>query len=267
MLKVTVVTPYYKEESAVLWQCHNSVLCQSYECHHILVSDGHPHSGFENSPRTLHVKLPLENSDNGNTPRAIGGILAESYGFDAIAFLDADNWLDPTHIEQMIAAHERTGSPIVACKRRFYDLSGSEISVSDPDEDANLHVDTSCYMLFRPAFSLLRSWLMPKELGSLCDRVFLKKAISAGFKLHYIAARTVAFRTQYLSHYQRAGISPSPNLKGADTHDRALNYLISGKAGSAEYAKLFRDVLPIPKRNEPCPCGSGKRYKHCHGAR
>ena len=19
-------------------------------------------------------------------------------------------------------------------------------------------------------------------------------------------------------------------------------------------------------RNDPCPCGSGKRYKHCHGA-
>jgi preprotein translocase subunit SecA len=19
-------------------------------------------------------------------------------------------------------------------------------------------------------------------------------------------------------------------------------------------------------RNEPCPCGSGKKYKHCHGA-
>jgi len=27
-------------------------------------------------------------------------------------------------------------------------------------------------------------------------------------------------------------------------------------------------VRPIPKvgRNEPCPCGSGRKYKHCHGA-
>jgi uncharacterized protein YecA (UPF0149 family) len=22
----------------------------------------------------------------------------------------------------------------------------------------------------------------------------------------------------------------------------------------------------IPSRNAPCPCGSGKRYKHCHGS-
>lgn len=25
------------------------------------------------------------------------------------------------------------------------------------------------------------------------------------------------------------------------------------------------DVLPV-SRNAPCPCGSGKKYKHCHGA-
>jgi uncharacterized protein len=23
---------------------------------------------------------------------------------------------------------------------------------------------------------------------------------------------------------------------------------------------------PLPGRNDPCPCGSGKKYKKCHGA-
>jgi preprotein translocase subunit SecA len=23
--------------------------------------------------------------------------------------------------------------------------------------------------------------------------------------------------------------------------------------------------VPRVGRNEPCPCGSGKKYKHCHG--
>jgi preprotein translocase subunit SecA len=38
----------------------------------------------------------------------------------------------------------------------------------------------------------------------------------------------------------------------------------AGAAGAA--ATPF--VRPIPKvgRNEPCPCGSGRKYKHCHGA-
>lgn len=24
-------------------------------------------------------------------------------------------------------------------------------------------------------------------------------------------------------------------------------------------------TLPKPERNAPCPCGSGQKYKHCHG--
>jgi preprotein translocase subunit SecA len=24
--------------------------------------------------------------------------------------------------------------------------------------------------------------------------------------------------------------------------------------------------MPKVGRNDPCPCGSGKKYKHCHGA-
>ncbi|WP_425505454.1 SEC-C metal-binding domain-containing protein [Sphingomonas lacunae] len=26
------------------------------------------------------------------------------------------------------------------------------------------------------------------------------------------------------------------------------------------------DVPPPASRNAPCPCGSGQKYKHCHGA-
>jgi preprotein translocase subunit SecA len=26
------------------------------------------------------------------------------------------------------------------------------------------------------------------------------------------------------------------------------------------------DAVPRVGRNDPCPCGSGKKYKHCHGA-
>jgi len=25
------------------------------------------------------------------------------------------------------------------------------------------------------------------------------------------------------------------------------------------------NVAPRASRNDPCPCGSGKKYKHCHG--
>jgi len=28
----------------------------------------------------------------------------------------------------------------------------------------------------------------------------------------------------------------------------------------------FKKRIPKPGRNDPCPCGSGKKYKHCHAA-
>jgi preprotein translocase subunit SecA len=31
-------------------------------------------------------------------------------------------------------------------------------------------------------------------------------------------------------------------------------------------AQPFTREQPKVGRNEPCPCGSGKKYKHCHGA-
>jgi preprotein translocase subunit SecA len=34
---------------------------------------------------------------------------------------------------------------------------------------------------------------------------------------------------------------------------------------SAEAASTFVRVERKVGRNEPCPCGSGKKYKHCHG--
>jgi preprotein translocase subunit SecA len=35
----------------------------------------------------------------------------------------------------------------------------------------------------------------------------------------------------------------------------------------AERATVAQPVQAGPKvgRNDPCPCGSGKKYKHCHG--
>jgi preprotein translocase subunit SecA len=30
-------------------------------------------------------------------------------------------------------------------------------------------------------------------------------------------------------------------------------------------APVVRETRKVG-RNEPCPCGSGKKYKHCHGA-
>ncbi|NJO12932.1 MAG: hypothetical protein HC872_05095 [Gammaproteobacteria bacterium] len=37
------------------------------------------------------------------------------------------------------------------------------------------------------------------------------------------------------------------------------------RAGAEPVAQFVRETKKVG-RNEPCPCGSGKKYKHCHGA-
>jgi len=36
-------------------------------------------------------------------------------------------------------------------------------------------------------------------------------------------------------------------------------------AGQQAAAATVRNVVPRVGRNDPCPCGSGKKYKQCHG--
>src|SRR5438309_19973 len=38
------------------------------------------------------------------------------------------------------------------------------------------------------------------------------------------------------------------------------------RVGGDDIVKTVRREEPKVGRNEPCPCGSGKKYKKCHGA-
>ena len=40
----------------------------------------------------------------------------------------------------------------------------------------------------------------------------------------------------------------------------------TGEVETTVDATTVAAELPRVGRNDPCPCGSGKKYKHCHGA-
>ncbi len=47
-----------------------------------------------------------------------------------------------------------------------------------------------------------------------------------------------------------------------------VTYSAPNESGAAELTPdltIFAEQVPAVGRNEPCPCGSGKKYKHCHG--
>jgi cellulose synthase/poly-beta-1,6-N-acetylglucosamine synthase-like glycosyltransferase len=204
--KIAVITPFHKTPPEIFRQCAESVANQTYPCTHLVLADGPPLPDFVTGPGRMLAVLPQANADYGNTPRAIGGILADSYGFDGVAMVDDDNWLEPNHVESMLATQATTRAPLIACQRIFRHLDGSILKMTEPPEDDFRHVDSNCWLVMRKAFPLLAAWRVPKLAGFIGDRIFYQKALRERYAIASTRQRTVNYRTKFASHYIAAGL-------------------------------------------------------------
>lgn len=213
-MRVAYITPYYKEEPEVLERCVKSVEAQTIKSDHFLISDGYPQDWLT-SRVARHILLGKSHGDYGNTPRGIGAQLAISEGYDAIGFIDADNWLDPNHTEECLTtAIGNYGAPAncdyVVARRRFI---RPDLSVLHAPEDGSL-IDTSCFFFLRGAFSVLPTWnLMPKEFSNIGDRIFGKRIREAGLNSATNKAVTVNYLNLWATSYENVGETPPPEAK------------------------------------------------------
>src|SRR5262245_12193910 len=200
-MRVAVVTPYYKEEWPVLQRCLDSVAAQTHPCRHFMIADGHPNTNI--AGRDIeHAVLPAAHGDNGNFARGEGAKLADGQGYDAVAFLDADNWYWPGHIAGLVELQRKSGAAVCTSRRTFHRLDGSPL----PGKAAAWtdYVDTSCLCFFRPAFGLIGLWqAMPKQLGPVCDRLIWAAVQARGLSVAHSPEASVAFRSIYAAHYTR----------------------------------------------------------------
>ena len=212
-MKVAVITPYHNEELAILEACHQSVLDQTHPCVHFMVSDGPAHPSVQRW-QVEHIQLPRAHADNGDTPRCVGSLVAASEGFDAVAFLDADNWLQPTHIESLVTLSQRTLAPVCVASRSIHRLDGSLMIPHDRESDGDEHVDTSCFLLTRGAFGALPVWGgIPRPLSPVCDRIFWRHLQRRRYPVARTGLPTLAFRTRYSFHYHDLGEIPPDGSK------------------------------------------------------
>ncbi|MFU8822542.1 MAG: SEC-C metal-binding domain-containing protein, partial [Gammaproteobacteria bacterium] len=68
--------------------------------------------------------------------------------------------------------------------------------------------------------------------------------------------REAAAATLQLQHAQAQSVTESGGGEGP---------VARPQAAAAEPVETFVRSEKKVGRNEPCPCGSGKKYKHCHG--
>ncbi|GJE38325.1 glycosyltransferase [Methylobacterium persicinum] len=226
--RIFVVTPYHKESMAYLRRCHESVVSQQVEARvtHVMVADGHARPEIDQW-EVIHIRLPKEHGDNGNTPRGVGALVAQSNEAEFIAFLDADNWYNPDHLTSMLEMHRQTNADVLCSLRHFYDPEGKLLSLYEIDENEGRHVDTSCLMLHKPVFDLNTMWTrMPKVLSPWCDRIFFSGIQHRRIIRAYTNQRSVSFTTLYQNHYVALGLPIPENAKTPPEQDM-LTYLQS----------------------------------------
>ncbi|MCC7272385.1 MAG: glycosyltransferase [Alphaproteobacteria bacterium] len=162
-MRVAVVTPYFDEPVEWLRRGHESVLGQGVDATHFLVADGRPDATVA-SWDCQHIVLCRNHADWGNTPRMAGGLSAASQGFDAVAYLDADDWFLDGHLASLLALAERGEGELCTSRRLLHRIDGTAIGPCTR-VDGTTTVDGSGMLLTRTAFAVLGVWcLVPPDV-------------------------------------------------------------------------------------------------------
>lgn len=145
--RIAVITAYSGESTEWLEQCQLSVKRQAVDTTHYLIADGVglPNDYDWSGPV---VQLPFQHRDYGDTPRAIGSMLAAGNDFQALCYLDADNWFLPGHLESLIDLQRKEKSDICVSSRWLIDESDRLLGQCY-EVDADTFVDTNCYLLMK----------------------------------------------------------------------------------------------------------------------
>lgn len=207
-MKVAVITPYYRESTEQLKRCMDSVRKQTHpHVTHVMVSDGFPDALCTSATDVEHITLPCSHSDAGATPRAIGGLSAFSRGVDAIAFLDADNWYEPNHIEKMVETMSSKSADAIVATRTIYSMDLEKLYVDEIESDGKNMVDTNCMFISRRLMYMLPFWITQPENKMVSDKVFWQTCAANGVEFVRCTTPTVAYVTKWAWHYQQAGVA------------------------------------------------------------
>jgi len=76
-----------------------------------------------------------------------------------------------------------------------------------------------------------------------------------------------AYANQQASHATDTNTGVGGVQPGQGTEDQQRDLQAANRAGGGQRQVTQTIVNKTEKvgRNDPCPCGSGKKYKHCHG--
>lgn len=226
--RICVVTPYFREDREVIARCLDSVNRQTVPVDHLLVADGFPQAWLDGAG-VRHIRLDKSHGDYGNVGRGLGALMAIAEKYEAIAFLDADNWYEPDHIESCLAALAAVPeAPYVVARRDFVRPDGAILPLPGTEDlPHGDHVDTNCYLLLPPTFPLLHYWCSsPREFAAVGDRLFrLVLKTRLGPPAIVSDRRTVKYLCLFEALYRAVGEAPPPGAKPSVDWSPAIAWL------------------------------------------
>jgi glycosyltransferase involved in cell wall biosynthesis len=281
--RYAIVTPYFRETRDKLERCLRSVGRQTVAVDHIVVADGLAQQWIDGEP-VRHLRLDMSHNDFGGTPRGLGALLAASEGYRGIGFLDADNWIADDHVERCVEAALQAGPDCdyVIAGRFFARPDGTTIDIGNLRLSDEV-IDTNCLFFLEGAYHSLHHWVtIPRQLSAINDRVVASALKNYGLRPARVKDPTVFYECLWSAIYQSIGEPPPPNAKPSvdpvpiyawlDTLPDREFTIANRRSGttiqrpSRTFTSSGAGAPPAVGRNSPCPCGSGKKYKHCHGS-
>lgn len=245
-MKYAIVSPYYKENVALLERCIASVQRQSIQADHLFIADGHAQDWIDAQP-VRHIRLDRSHGDYGNTPRGVGAMLAIAEQYDGIGLLDADNWLEPNHIEVCLntfkTASVRGKVDYVIAKRQL--CRPDESIINAPDEPTAEHVDTNCFFFLPDSYHIVPFFgTMPKELSSVCDRIFYQAVRSRGLQAAVSDTVTVNYHCLWESVYRSIGETPPEGSKPVIDSASVQAWINSRSAQEIQTVQRLSGIMP-----------------------
>ena len=70
---------------------------------------------------------------------------------------------------------------------------------------------------------------------------------------------------QVRSEAQLEDVEAPPELENVQYHHADYDEALAAANPDRDTSQPVQNLAPKAGRNDPCPCGSGKKYKHCHG--
>jgi hypothetical protein len=170
---------------------------------------------------------------DADQPRRAGARFDAGTDWLAIVFERGADLSAPRRRE--VATH---GWPVVSDAHPVVTSHGRD-GVPRPLEERDVKIATACAASLTAFFAKHRDVFAAESVEPICESWFREDGLEVRFTIPYEA-------------FELFAIGPEPPHAGPPPEGPSW-------VGPAARPKARR-----PGRNEPCPCGSGRKYKHCH---